>query len=187
MAVDEERRATRPDQGGSAGPEDVQAFLLASRALVAIAARSVDDAQSDLTLPQYRALVVLGTRGVLNVTVLADEVGVHQTTASRLVARLVHLGLVERHTNEHNRREVQLDLTAAGRALLDRVLSRREADIAAILGRMRPSDRMVAVDALLAFAAAAGEPPETCWSWGITPGTASTAEKETTPAGRATV
>lgn len=147
----------------------MQAFLLASRALVAVAARSVDDVQSDLSLPQYRALVVLGTRGGLNVTVLADEVGVHQTTASRLVARLVQVGLVERHPNEHNRREVRLDLTGAGRALLERVLRRREGDIAGILSRMRAADRVAAVDALLAFAAAAGEQPEPHWPWVAAP------------------
>lgn len=153
------RGPDRPD------PADVQAFLVASRALVAVAARSVDDVQSDLTLPQYRALVVLGTRGGLNVTVLADEVGVHQTTASRLVARLVQDGLVERQTNADNRREVLLDLTAAGRGLLDRVRRRREEDIATILGRMPRDERVVATGALRAFAAAAGEQPEHHWPW----------------------
>ncbi len=160
MAVAAGREPARQEP---AGPDDVQAFLLASRALVAVAARSLDDVQSDLTLPQYRALVVLGTRGGLNVTVLADEVGVHQTTASRLVARLVQDGLVERHSNEHNRREVRLDLTAAGRALIDRVRKRRESDIAGILSRMRPEEQVAAVDALRAFAAAAGEQPEQHW------------------------
>ena len=151
--------------GGAGGGAEVQAFLLASRALVAVAARSVDDGQSDLTLPQYRALVVLSTRGGLNVTVLADEVGVHQTTASRLVARLVRDGLVERQTNAQNRREVRLDLTAAGRDLLDRVRSRREHDLATILGRMRREDRTAAIAALRAFTEAAGEQPEQHWPW----------------------
>ncbi len=150
---------------GAVAPDAVQAFLLASRALVAVAARSVDDVQSDLTLPQYRALVVLGSRGGLNVTVLADEVGVHQTTASRLVARLVGDGLVERETNADNRREVRLELTSAGRALLLRVRRRREDDIAGILRRMPVQDREAATEALRAFAVAAGEQPEQHWPW----------------------
>lgn len=186
MAVDGQGRDPRPDPRRSAGTASVQAFLLASRALVAVAARSVDDVQSDLTLPQYRALVVLGTRGVVNVTVLADEVGVHQTTASRLVARLVQVGLVERHTNEHNRREVQLDLTPEGRALLDRVLRRREADIASILGRMRPADRRAATGALLAFTAAAGEQPQPHWPWAAAHGSTTPAERGPAPDGRVT-
>lgn len=155
----------RPEDVGAVATGAVQAFLLASRALVAVAARSVDDVQSDLTLPQYRALVVLGSRGGLNVTVLADEVGVHQTTASRLVARLVSDGLVERETNADNRREVRLELTSAGRALLVRVRRRREDDIATILGRMPVQDREAATDALRAFAVAAGEQPEQHWPW----------------------
>jgi len=41
----------------------VDTVLAASRALVAVAARSLAAAGDEVTLPQYRALVVLAARG----------------------------------------------------------------------------------------------------------------------------
>ena len=43
--------------------ELVDTVLAASRALVAVAARSLAAAGDEVTLPQYRALVVLAARG----------------------------------------------------------------------------------------------------------------------------
>ena len=41
----------------------VESVLTASRVLVGIAARSLSDAQDEVTLPQYRTLVVLQAKG----------------------------------------------------------------------------------------------------------------------------
>ena len=55
---------TAPRRGFADADRDfVDAFVAASRALVAVAARSLADLSDDITLPQYRALVVLRTRG----------------------------------------------------------------------------------------------------------------------------
>ena len=40
----------------------IEAFLAASRALVAVAARSLAELDEDITLTQYRTLVVLNSR-----------------------------------------------------------------------------------------------------------------------------
>jgi hypothetical protein len=50
----------------------VDAALTASRALVGISARSLAAIESDVTLPQYRALVVLAERGEQTVSSLAE-------------------------------------------------------------------------------------------------------------------
>lgn len=136
---------------------------MASRALVAIAARSLDDLQDDLSLPQFRALVVLDTHGPLSVSALAEKVGVHQTTASRLLARLVTDGLVGRMPNELDRREVVVELSSDGAELVERVRRRRRDDLEQILSSMEPQDREQAVRSLAAFAQAAGEPTEEPW------------------------
>ena len=47
----------------------VDAVLTASRVLVAIAARSLADAGEEVTLTQYRSLVVLASRGPQGVAV----------------------------------------------------------------------------------------------------------------------
>lgn len=144
----------RPDE------QEVEAFVLASRAFVAIAARALDDLQDDLSLPQFRALVVLGTRGSANLTQLAEDVGVHQSTASRLVSRLVEDGLIERRPDPDNRRKVVLSVTAKGRELYRAVHQARREDIARVVARLDPEQRRQARDALVAFAAAAGEQPD---------------------------
>ena len=72
----------------------MDAVLRASRALVAVAARSIAQAGDSVTLPQYRALVALAARGPQRVTDLAEELGVHPSSATRMCDRLVKAGFV---------------------------------------------------------------------------------------------
>ena len=73
------------------------AVLLSSRALVAVASRSIAAVDDAVTLPQFRALVVLDRDdGGLNVGVLASELRIQPSTATRLCDRLVRKGLAER-------------------------------------------------------------------------------------------
>ena len=89
-------------------------MLTASRALVAVAARSLAvAAPADVTLPQYRALVVLAARGPTRVGDLADALGIHPSTATRLCDRLVDRRLVRRAVDRTNRRETD-DLVVGG-------------------------------------------------------------------------
>ena len=92
----------------------VDAVLSASRVLVAIAARSLADAGEDVTLTQYRSLVVLASRGPQTVADLADLSAVTPPTASRLCERLVKKGLIRRRAGRHDRRQVRIALTATG-------------------------------------------------------------------------
>lgn len=138
--------------------ELAEALLLASRALVAVAARSLADADG-VTLPQWRALVVL-SGGPAPVSALADALDVHPTTATRLCDRLVRKRLVRRVPGADDRRAVEVHLTAAGKRLVHRVTDRRRRDLAAIVARMPAKDADLMVRSLRAFAAAAGEPAE---------------------------
>ena len=90
-----------------------EALLRASRALVAVAARSLAAVDSDVTLPQYRAMVVLRTEGPQNLGQLADALGIHSSSATRLCDRLVAKGQIDRQTGPSDRREVTLALTAS--------------------------------------------------------------------------
>ena len=99
----------------------VDAVLSASRVLVAVAARSLADAGEDVTLTQYRSLVVLASRGPQTVADLADLLAVTPRTASRLCERLVKKGLIRRRAGQHDRRQVRIALTATGKALVDAV------------------------------------------------------------------
>lgn len=149
--------------------ELTDALLIASRALVAVAARSLAQVDLTVTLPQYRALVVLSARGPISVGALAEELGIHASSASRLCSRLVAKRLVRRTTVRGDRREASLSLTAAGRRLVDRVLALRRREIADIAARIPAELRRPAVDALAAFCDAAGEAPQTAWAAGWEP------------------
>lgn len=144
-----------------------EAMLTASRALVAVAARSLAvAAPADVTLPQYRALVVLATGGPVRVGDLADALAIHPSTATRLCDRLVDRRLVRRAVDRSNRRATTISLSSAGRKVVDDVTEVRRAEIRAIVDRIPGDLRAPAVAALVAFAEAAGEPAQSAWTLG---------------------
>ena len=144
----------------------VDAVLSASRVLVAIAARSLADAGEEVTLTQYRSLVVLASHGPQSMAALADAVAVTPATASRMCDRLVKKGLVRRRSDRHDRRAVRLALTETGRHLVDAVTARRRLEIAELLEGIAPETQQSVVTALAHLARSAGEVPEQSWSTG---------------------
>lgn len=152
---------------GPATSEDlVDAVIGASRALVAVAARSVASAGEDVTLAQYRALVVLASRGPQRVADLAAALAVNPSTATRMCDRLVRKQLVRRQRSSSDRRSVRVALSGNGRALVGEVTRRRRLEVAAILRKLPTDAGLLVVDALRAFTEAAGEAPEQSWSLG---------------------
>ncbi|WP_338051888.1 MarR family transcriptional regulator [Pseudonocardia acidicola] len=145
----------------------IDAVMSASRALVAVAARSLAAVDEEVTLPQYRALVVLGQRGALRPADLATALAVTPSTATRMCDRLVAKGLIGRERSDTDRREVRVGLSAGGRTVVDEVTRRRRAELGRLLGAL-PADRHAAVVAALrSFADAAGEVPEPDWAAGL--------------------
>jgi DNA-binding MarR family transcriptional regulator len=144
----------------------VDAVISASRALVAVAARSLAGVGEEVTLPQYRALVVLDSRGGQRAADLAVALDVTPSTATRMCDRLVRKGLIDRNRPEGDRRALDIVITDKGRALVRQVTLRRRVDVARILEAMPAAGRPGVVRALRAFAEAAGEVPEQDWSLG---------------------
>lgn len=134
--------------------ETVDALLVASRALVGVAARSLAEVDA-VTLPQFRALVLVSSRQRTTVSDLADALGIHGTSATRLCDRLVRKRLIRRAEAVDDRRQTELRLTAAGRRLVDSVTRRRRESLAAIAERIPEADLAAAVRGLRAFASAA--------------------------------
>jgi DNA-binding MarR family transcriptional regulator len=142
-------------------PEQVVAALLtASRLLVAIAAKSLAAVEETLTLPQYRLLVVLDSRGPSSLARLAEALEVNPSTALRMVERLTTAGMVEKATNPARRREVQLRLTGTGWQTVRQVNEHRRTEFARIVATMPAEQRAQLVSALSAFTQAGGEPAE---------------------------
>ena len=105
--------------------------------------RFFSDVLSDtnLTVPQYSLLTVLGERGESTMGQLADALGITMGAVTSLVDRLIHLGHVGRERGTEDRRVVKVSLTAKGSAMLGTVLDRSRRFIAGILSEMSPEDR----------------------------------------------
>jgi long-chain acyl-CoA synthetase len=87
----------------------------------------------DLTLPQYRILVILG-EGKEAASVLAEKLAVSRPSVTGVVDGLVARGLVERAHDADDRRRVGHELTNEGRRLLaaaDAEVERRLEEITA--------------------------------------------------------
>ncbi|HKT56540.1 MAG TPA: MarR family transcriptional regulator [Microbacterium sp.] len=134
------------------------ATVTASRALLGIIARSMLPALEDVSLPQFRVLVLLSAAGPLRMGALAERLGVTVSTFSRTADRLVAGGWAVREDNPDNRREVILAPTEKGLGLVTSVTDHRRQLIEDVLGRMAPAERGRLVDSLRAFTDAAGEP-----------------------------
>jgi len=141
----------------------VDAVLTASRTLIGVATRSLGAAAEDTTIAQYRALVVLASRGPQRMVDLAGALDVTPSTAGRMCDRLVRKDLIRRHRARADRRTVQVSITRAGRQVVDQATSRRRALIAGILRRLPAARQMAVAGALQEFAVAAGEIPDSQW------------------------
>jgi DNA-binding MarR family transcriptional regulator len=144
----------------------VGSALLASRVLVAVAARSLSDIAEEVTLTQFRTLVVLATEGPQSLAGLAERVGVNAATTTRMCDRLVKKRLIHRQAEPGNRRQLRLVLTKKGLALVDAVTERRRSEIERIMNNMSRDDQSMLIQALTLFTQAAGEVPEEHWTAG---------------------
>ena len=146
--------------------EVTEAVLTASRALVAVVARSLVATEEQVTLAQYRVLVVLASRGPKRLADLAEALGVNPSTATRVCDRLVTKGLIRRPRAHQDRREIRVALTPIGREVVDEVTARRRREIRRLVSAIPGPARSEVVSGLRAFADAAGEVPDPDWALG---------------------
>ena len=144
----------------------VDAVLSVSRVLVAVAARSLGDVAEEVTLTQYRTLVVLASRGPQSLASLAEAIDVTPPTATRMCDRLIRKGLILRRHERGDRRLIRLSLAAKGRTLVDAVTERRRAEITDLVTAIPRDQQTALVDSLQRLASTAGEVPEQDWSAG---------------------
>ncbi|MEQ4302454.1 MarR family transcriptional regulator [Plantactinospora sp. B6F1] len=158
--------AYRPDLPASSAvirDELVAALAALSRVLVGLTARSLGSLDIDLTLPQYRTVVVLATHGPQRTIDLARALGVHPSTVTRLCDRLIHRGLIHREHRPPDRRVAWLILTAEGREVVERIIQRRTAALAKLVESAPLDGAEQVVRLLSALVTASGEQPERQW------------------------
>jgi DNA-binding MarR family transcriptional regulator len=147
------------DPDSARGGELVDAVMTASRVLVGVAARSLA-AVGDVSLPQYRVLVLLAGRGPQRAIDLAGALGVNPSSATRLIDRLVRSGLVRRQRSPADRRSYRVALSPKGRDLVAEVTQRRREEFERLLSGLPAGQHQSVIAALHAIAEAAGEAPE---------------------------
>lgn len=142
-----------------------------SRVLVGVTAHGLNALDVDLTLTQYRTLVVLASRGSQRTIDLARELNVHPSTVTRVCDRLIRRGLVHRQHRELDRRVAWLTLTGSGKELVALIMRRRTAALRELVDAT-PVDGSEQVLRLLGgLVTAAGDLPEREWweRWAQTP------------------
>lgn len=116
---------------------------LASRLRLAIARtarRLRQEAGTDLSAALTAALATVEQRGPLTPSELAAAERVKRPTATRIVARLEELDLVERTDDPADGRSSLVASSAEGRALLRRLRKRKNAYLARRLRELPPAD-----------------------------------------------
>jgi DNA-binding MarR family transcriptional regulator len=140
----------------------VEALLATGRVMVGLTARSIALLDADVTLPQFRTMVILA-RGPRRTTDLAADLGVTPSTVTRTCDRLVRRGLVRRFRREEDRRASWIALTEAGKTLIGSVMRQRRTEVDRLARAAGLRSAGTVASALGAFVAAAGELPEAEW------------------------
>lgn len=102
---------------------------------VALTTRALSEARADLdlTLAQWRVLVVLGeTEDGATISQVAGRIGVTLPATSRQLRRLERRGLVDVGRDQLDRRATRVRLTPLGRSARDDVISFRRRKIAQV-------------------------------------------------------
>lgn len=131
--------ADHPRRQGPTSPDELAAFETATRDLVGLALRSLD--QIEVSMPQFRLLLVLQDLGRSSSVQVAQALGVVGSSITRAADRLTASGHVRRGADSANRSIVTLELTDAGRELVARVTESRRGELRGVLDRLDPDER----------------------------------------------
>jgi DNA-binding MarR family transcriptional regulator len=99
------------------------------------------ESDAGLTPSQHAALVSVDKFGPLTLGALAEYERVAPPSVTKVVAKLEHIGHVERRADENDRRVTWVSITPAGRAHLARVRQRKNLWLAARLADLDDDQR----------------------------------------------
>lgn len=126
----------------------------ATRGLLALNVSVLEHMEISVGLAPLRALQSLDRRGPSMVGELGDDLGLVPSTASRLSDRLTGAGLITRRPAPSNRRSTLLEITDAGRAILDELVALRIRSFGEVADQMSNQDRAALIQGAHAFTAA---------------------------------
>ncbi|MBB3043811.1 MULTISPECIES: MarR family winged helix-turn-helix transcriptional regulator [Nocardioides] len=135
-----------PGRPAQTSVDELVAFEAATRDLVGLALRSVEHAE--VSLPQFRLLMVLHELGRASSTRCAQALGVAGSSVTRLADRLHASGHLVRGADPGHRSVVTLELTDAGRRVVRQVTTQRRRSLSQALDRLEPAERAACAAAL---------------------------------------
>jgi MarR family transcriptional regulator, organic hydroperoxide resistance regulator len=100
-------------------------------------------AEHGLSIAMWRVMAVLASSGGQRQIDLADRTSIDASTLSRLVSRLVRMGLATRVRSASSNREVAVTLSAKGNALVARLIPIARQFETDAIGGLPPGDLMV--------------------------------------------
>jgi DNA-binding MarR family transcriptional regulator len=110
---------------------------------------------SGLTITQLRSLFLIVNKGSTNFRKLAEALGVTPSNVTGIVDRLVGQGLVSRTQNPEDRREMTLQATDKGKALVSNLKEAGIKEMTQILSLLSLGELSALVQGLSAFIRAA--------------------------------
>jgi DNA-binding MarR family transcriptional regulator len=128
---------------GHTAPESVQDLAIDLRTAVMRTSRRlrVEATGEAITPGQYTVLAVLNEDGPRTLRALADREHVQAPSMTRIVNALAGQGFVTRSTDPDDGRQVQVDITDAGRTVLEEARSQRTAWLAQRVAGVSDDDR----------------------------------------------
>lgn len=131
-----------------------EAMLAVSRTMTAIVSRTLSDVADQITVPQLRVLVLLNTRGPLNLTTIAQHLAVNASNASRTCDQLVATGRLLRTSDPQDGRSAVLGLSADGARFVAELMRARRLLIDDVMARVGKNEQRALAQGLGAFIAA---------------------------------
>ena len=152
-----------PDLPTGAGPDlpntaylQMLADLFSETVLKTLTLRLIEEtSEVELTHSQYQALSYLYRHGRCTVGHIAEGLSVSYPASTKLVTRLAEKGLATRTEGASDRRQAEVDLTDAGRAVVTELRRLRQERFATVLSRLSSADRAALTQGLERFVIAA--------------------------------
>ena len=114
-------------------------MMKAHRSLQALMERSI--ASLGIGLSDFMILEALLHKGPMKISALGEKVHLANASMTAAIDRMADRGMVQRQSDDTDRRVRTVELTPCGRALIEKLFTKHERDIDALMGPLCPTER----------------------------------------------
>jgi DNA-binding MarR family transcriptional regulator len=121
--------------------EIVESIVVVHHSIVSVAQTSLREVAPNVTYAEFGVLRLLAIEGSRRISDVCYELTMAPSTLTRYCDQLCRAGLMIRTRDARDRREVRIDLTPDGHAMVKSVIKRQHRDLAAYLSSLSVSER----------------------------------------------